>query len=78
MEVCSSEYNSKKTALFSLPSYSPEKNSDKYLNCDLKNGLSIIPALKNGSNTENRMLMLQGNQKRIRKYFRNEDLSYAA
>ena len=28
-----------KIELFYLPSYSPEKNPDEYLNCDLKQGL---------------------------------------
>lgn len=33
--------------LFYLPSYSPEKNPDEYLNCDLKHGLSMKSAPKN-------------------------------
>jgi len=32
--------------LFYLPSYSPDRNPDEYLNCDLKYGLSEKPALK--------------------------------
>ena len=34
------EQNKSKIQVFHLPSYSPEKNPDEYLNCDLKYGLS--------------------------------------
>ena len=39
--------NKEKIELFFLPAYSPEKNPDEYLNCDLKQGLSAKPAPKN-------------------------------
>jgi len=39
--------NKEKIELFFLPAYSPEKNPDEYLNCDLKQGLSSKPAPKN-------------------------------
>ena len=39
--------NKEKIEIFHLPSYSPEKNPDEYLNCDLKYGLSDKPAPKN-------------------------------
>ena len=39
--------NQGKIELFFLPAYSPEKNPDEYLNCDLKQGLSNKPAPKN-------------------------------
>ncbi len=39
--------NKQKIELFFLPAYSPEKNPDEYLNCDLKQGLSSKPAPKN-------------------------------
>ena len=68
--------------LFYLPSYSPEKNPDEYLNCDLKYGLSDTPSPRNEeqlrNNVENHMLMLQGDQERVRKYFKHEDIKYAA
>ncbi len=55
--------NIKKIELFYLPSYSPEKNPDEYLNCDLKYGLSDTPSPRNEKqlkdNVENHMLMLQ-------------------
>ena len=74
--------NNDKIELFYLPSYSPEKNPDEYLNCDLKYGLSEKPAPKNAeqleTNVKNHMLMLQQNQKRVRKYFNNKEINYAA
>ena len=54
--------NQEKIELFFLPAYSPEKNPDEYLNCDLKQGLSSKPAPKNQEklkeNLENHMVML--------------------
>lgn len=68
--------------LFFLPAYSPEKNPDEYLNCDLKYALSEKPAPKNQEqlkeNVENHMTMLQGNEERVRKYFNHSDIKYAA
>jgi len=76
------EENSAKIAIFHLPSYSPEKNPDEYLNCDLKYGLSDKPAPRNQeqlkNNVENHMLMLQENQQRVKKYFNHKDIKYAA
>jgi len=71
-----------KLEVFWLPSYSPELNPDEYLNCDLKRGLSDKPAPKNvdelQKNVENHMTMLQQNQERVKKYFKHEDITYAA
>jgi transposase len=68
--------------LFYLPSYSPEKNPDEYLNCDLKYGLSDIPSPKNEkqlkNNVENHMKMLQADQERVKKYFNHKEIQYAA
>jgi len=76
------EENSDKIALFYLPSYSPEKNPDEYLNCDLKYGLSEKPSPKTQeqlkNNLENHMKMLQENEPRVKKYFNHEDIKYAA
>jgi len=76
------EENSDKIALFYLPSYSPEKNPDEYLNCDLKYGLSDKPAPRNQkqlqNNVEDHMKMLQDNQQRVKKYFNHKDIKYAA
>ena len=75
------EQNKDKIELFYLPSYSPEKNPDEYLNCDLKYGLSINPSPKNEEqlkdNVENHMKMLQENQERVKKYFNHIDIKYA-
>lgn len=74
--------NKEKIALYFLPSYSPEKNPDEYLNCDLKQGLSAKPAPKNidklHENLENQMNMLKINPERVKKYFNHKDIQYAA
>ena len=76
------EKHKNKIEIFYLPSYSPEKNPDEYLNCDLKYGLSEKPAPKNQeqlrNNLQNHMVMLQGNQNRVKKYFKHKDIKYAA
>ena len=76
------EKNKEHIELFFLPSYSPERNPDEYLNCDLKYGMSEKPAPKNEeqlkSNVENHMNMLKGNCERVKKYFNHEDIKYAA
>ena len=76
------EENKEKIAVFYLPSYSPEKNPDEYLNCDLKQGMSAKPAPKNAEklkeNVENHMNMLQVNPERLMKYFKHQDIKYAA
>lgn len=76
------EENKNRIAIFYLPSYSPEKNPDEYLNCDLKYGMSERPAPKNKeqlkNNIESHMKMLQENPKRVKKYFRHNDIKYAA
>jgi len=68
--------------LFYLPSYSPEKNPDEYLNCDLKYGLSDTPSSRNEEqlrkNVENHMRIIQSDQNRVRKYFQNKEIKYAA
>ena len=74
--------NKEKIELFFLPAYSPEKNPDEYLNCDLKQGLSSKPAPKNQEklkeNLENHMNMLVENPTRVQKYFNHKDIQYAA
>lgn len=74
--------NKDKIELFYLPSYSPEKNPDEYLNCDLKYGMSEKPAPKNQKqlqeNIENHMNMLIQNSERVKKYFHHKDIKYAA
>lgn len=76
------EKYSDKLSLFHLPSYSPEKNPDEYLNCDLKYGMSEKPSPRNQeqlkNNVENHMVMLQENEQRVKKYFNHQDIRYAA
>ena len=76
------EKNKSKIEIFHLPSYSPEKNPDEYLNCDLKYGMSIKPSPRNEeqlkNNVQDHMVMLQGSQERVRKYFEHEEIQYAA
>jgi len=76
------EKNKRVIELFFLPSYSPEKNPDEYLNCDLKQGLAQKPAPRNQSKLESHvkdhMNMLQNNQDRVKKYFNHKDIKYAA
>lgn len=76
------EENKEKIELFFLPAYSPEKNPDEYLNCDLKQGLSNKPAPKNKEklkeNLETHMQMLSQNPSRVKKYFNHKDIKYAA
>lgn len=76
------ENNKDKIELFYLPSYSPEKNPDEYLNCDLKYGMSEKPSPKNEKqlkeNVENHMNMLSKNCERVKKYFNHKEIKYAA
>ena len=76
------EENKERIELFFLPSYSPEKNPDEYLNCDLKQGLSMKPSPRNqeklSENLKNHMDMLQQNPLRVKKYFKHKDIQYAA
>ena len=74
--------NKESIAVFHLPSYSPEKNPDEYLNCDLKYGLSDKPAPRNQDQLKNNvvdhMKILQQNEQRVIKYFKHKDINYAA
>lgn len=76
------EANKDKISLFYLPSYSPERNPDEYLNCDLKQGLSAKKSPKNidslRDNVQRHMDMLSNNSERIAKYFKHESIKYAA
>lgn len=71
-----------KIELFFLPSYSPERNPDEYLNCDLKHGISNKKSPRNQEkleeNVKNHMLMLQSSPDRVMKYFKHQSIRYAA
>lgn len=68
--------------LFFLPAYSPEKNPDEYLNCDLKQGMSARPSPKDidrlRENVQDHMDMLNGAPERVMRYFRHPEIQYAA
>lgn len=76
------EKNKRTIELFFLPSYSPERNPDEYLNCDLKEGLSQKPAPRDQAKLVNHvkdhMNMLQTKPDRVKKYFNHKDIKYAA
>ena len=76
------EENKDEIELFYLPSYSPEKNPDEYLNCDLKYGLSDKLAPKNQQklkeNLQSHMDLLKSSSERVKKYFKHQDIKYAA
>lgn len=76
------EKNKEKIALFYLPSYSPERNPDEYLNCDLKQGLSVKTSPKTKEklheNVKQHMEMLETKPDRIIKYFKHQSIKYAA
>ncbi|MCO5247435.1 MAG: IS630 family transposase [Chitinophagales bacterium] len=76
------ERNKEKIALYYLPSYSPERNPDEYLNCDLKQGMSAKKSPKNKetlqNNVQNHMEMLSVSPQRVMKYFEHRDIQYAA
>lgn len=71
-----------KIEVFYLPSYSPERNPDEYLNCDLKHGMSSKPAPKNveklSENVDAHMTMLQQSPDRVKSYFKHKSIEYAA
>lgn len=72
----------KQIEVFFLPSYSPERNPDEYLNCDLKQGISNKQSPKDKEtliqNVREHMEMLQRNTGRVEKYFNHQDIKYAA
>jgi transposase len=76
------EENKEQIELFYLPSYSPERNPDEYLNCDLKIGLSHKPAVKNKDqlkkHVNSHMRRLQRNGGKVKNYFRHKMINYAA
>lgn len=68
--------------VFYLPAYSPDLNPDEHLNADLKHGVgSKAPARTKvhlQKTATEHMIMLEGNPKRIRKYFKDPAIQYAA
>jgi transposase len=74
--------HNQRIALFFLPAYSPDLNPDEHLNSDLKQGVgSRAPGrTKNHllSAAEDHLLMLKNSPERIRKYFKDPAIAYAA
>jgi len=76
------EKHKEKIEVFYLPSYSPERNPDEYLNGDLKAGVhSQSPALSANELAKKaraHLRKLQRNPQRVKNYFRHPMIAYAA
>lgn len=74
--------NGNKIAFFHLPSYSPHLNPVEYLNCDVK--YAVLRQVSSRSfaglrkKTITHLQKLQKNKNRVFKYFKNENIAYAA
>lgn len=68
--------------VFYLPAYSPERNPDEYLNCDLKKGVHSGKPARNKDQLKQKtrlhMQILQRKPSRVKKYFEHEKIKYAA
>ena len=71
-----------KIEVFYLPSYSPELNPDERLNADLKFALGSRVQVRTKDKlkavTENHMAMLAANPQRVKSYFQDPRVKYAA
>jgi transposase len=76
------ELNKNFIELFFLPSYSPERNPDEYLNNDLKQGLSYQSIPKTNTqmlgNVISHMKMLQKSPEHVVQFFKHPMAAYAA
>lgn len=74
--------HSTRIALFFLPPYSPDLNPDEHLNADLKQGVGSRAPGRSKSNlhtaAKEHLSMLKMTPKRIRKYFKDPAIAYAA
>ena len=70
-----------KIELFFLPSYSPEKNPDEYLNRDLKQTLANKPPARNLNQLKEQLLShmrsIQKIPMHVKTYFKNQNVQYA-
>ncbi len=68
--------------VFFLPSYAPDLNPDEYLNCHLKARLNAAEPVRDAAQLKNKVLShlrsLQRSPNRVKSYFRNEHIRYAA
>ena len=74
--------HNKRIDVFYLPSYSPELNPDERLNADLKHALGSRVQVRTKDKlrqvTTDHMTMLQNNPERVRSYFGDPKVKYAA
>ena len=68
--------------LFYLPSYSPELNPDERLNADLKYAVGSKVAVRTKAKlkeeTNEHMMMLSATPERVKSYFQDKRIKYAA
>jgi hypothetical protein len=64
--------------LFFLPAYSPELNSDEYLNCDLKTQVHSGKPARNHDELETKvrsaMMKLQNRPERVKSWFKHSKI----
>jgi transposase len=76
------EKNKKRVELFYLPSYSPDLNPDEHINADVKCGVDSMRPKRTkeglGEAVEEHMNMLRRTPKRIKRYFLDLAIAYAA
>ena len=76
------EENKEKIEVFYLPSYSPELNPDERLNADLKHEISSKVPVRTKAKLKEAaskyMGKLEQNPERVRSYFRDPHVAYAA
>ena len=71
-----------KMEVFYLPSYSPELNPEERLNADLKQTIGkkvpVTTKAKCRAATQQHMNMLESNPERVRRFFQDKRVKYAA
>jgi len=76
------ETRKSKIELFFLPSYSPDLNPDEHLNSDMKQGIGSKSPTRTKKDLEEtsraHLQMLEKTPERIRKYFQDSKINYAA
>ena len=76
------EKNAARIEVFYLPSYSPELNPDERLNADLKRAIttSVPRRTKDGllKKTTDHMNMVKASPERVKSYFQDKHVAYAA
>ena len=74
--------NRNKIELFFIPPYCPDLNPDEHVNSDVKNGIGMRSPSRTKecltTAVEEHMGMLKNNPSRIKNYFKNTAISYAA